>query len=166
MSDVLEFSYRYRTWKLMLAVVVCLVVATGMAYVAFHNHSGLRFYKIITLPPGGATVLYWSVAALCAALAILTLAAIASGVTRRTYTLRLTPTTFAGPRSAVFPGEEIEIPFAEIERLNLQTYRQLRTLRVRSARGNVTVNSSDIGNRAFDELLATLQRRIQALHTV
>lgn len=161
MSDVVEISYRLKAWKLIL--IMCLVgaVAVGMGYFAAGNESGIRFYGLVTLPPLGATIFLWGIAAICGAFTLAVAAALASGVTTRPLHIRLTPTDFTAPRS-LFLRKTRTIPLADIQDVTIQEINGVHILQVKSAHGTTGINRADIGKAAFDELAAALAGKLQA----
>ena len=82
MSDVLEISCRIKAWKLILAMIVADAAAIGMGYMALNNDAGIRFFRLITLPPAGATVFFWVIAAICAAAGLMLFVMLALGITK------------------------------------------------------------------------------------
>ena len=162
MSDVVEISYRPKAWKLFLAMCMTGAVAVGMGYFAFNNEAGIRFYDLVTLPPLGATVFLWVIAAICGAAALAVAGAMASGVTRRTLHIRLTPTDFTAPRG-LFLRKTLTVSLADIQDVAIQEINGVHILQVKTAHGNLGINRGDIGKTAFDELAGALAGRLQTL---
>ena len=120
MSDTLEYSYRVKAWKLLLMMVVCDAAAFGLAYIAFFNEAGIRFYRLVTLSPDGATILLWVIAAVCAAAGSLFAFMLVSGVTKKTFHIRLTPAEFTAPVG--FMGKSTRtVPVSEIRNVRLMS---------------------------------------------
>lgn len=161
MGDTLEYSYRMKAWKLLLAVFGCLAFAGVMGYIAHTNEAGLRLFRLITFSPATASAIYWVLAAICAGAGIVLLAALASGITRRTLHIRLTPTEFSAP-AGWFRKDTLSVPLSEIDGAAVQTVNKVRFLQVYTARGKVAINQSDIGKAAFEELADALAGRIEA----
>lgn len=161
MSDVLEISYRTKAWKLILIMLLVGAVAVGMGYFAAGNESGLRFFGLVTLPPLGATIFFWVIAAICGAASLSVVAALASGVTKRTHLIRLTPTDFTSP-CGLFLRKTRTIPLADIQDVNVLNVNGTHILQVKSPHGTAGVNRGDIGKAAFEELTAALAARMQA----
>ena len=162
MSDVLEISYRLKAWKLFLAMIVGGAAAVGMGYIALNNDAGIRFYHLVTLPPAGATVFFWAIAAICAAAAAMFVVMLASGATKRTYHIRLTPTDFTGPRG-VFRKAPFTVALSDIRGVRIHKVNSVHFLEVKTTRGKITINRGDIGKAAFNDLAGALAGRLQAI---
>lgn len=162
MSDTLEYSYRAKAWKLLMGTVLFAAVAYGMGYFAANNEAGIRFYRLITVSPETATVILWIIAAASAALAAMPVAMIASGATKKTFHIRLTPTEFTAP--AGFLKREIRsVRLSEVQNIGVTSVHGQYFLEVRTPDGKIGVTHQDIGKPAFDELVAALAERVAAL---
>lgn len=161
MGDVLAISYRVKAWKLVSMMCLVGAVAVGMGYFAAGNEAGIRFYGLFMLPPLGTTIFLGAIAAICGAFTLAVAAALASGVTRRTLHIRLTPTDFTAP-GGLFLRKTRTIPLAEIQDVTLQDINGTHILQVKSALGNIGINRADIGKDAFDGLTAALAEGLQA----
>ena len=161
MSDVLEISYRLKAWKLVLAMIVAGAAAVGMGYIALNNEAGIRFYHLVTLPPAGATAFFWTIAAICAAAAAMFVVMLAAGVTKQTYHIRLTPSDFTAPRG-VFRKKPFTVALSDIRNVRVYNVNSVHFLEVKTRQGKITINRSDIGKAAFNDLAGALAGRLQA----
>jgi len=161
MKDSLEYSYRYSAAKMIFGVVAFTGLAASMAYIAHTNDAGLRFYRLVTVPPGVATAIYWGLAVACLVLAVLVAGSVASGISKATFHIRLTPTEFSAPERGFFRKDNITVPMSQIRRIFLQTVHSARFLHVHTPQGKVVVNEADIGEQAFNELCSYLAHYAQ-----
>lgn len=162
MGEVLEYSYRLKVWKLLMGMILFAAAAYGMGYFAANNEDGIRFYRLITVSPVTATVILWIITAASAALAAMFVAMIASGATKKTYHIRLTPTEFTAPGG--FLKKKIRtVRLSEIRDIGVTSVHGQHFLEVRTPDGKIGVTHQDIGKPAFDELANALAERVAAL---
>lgn len=162
MSDVLEYSYRVKAWKLVLMMTVCDAAAVGLGYIAFFNDAGIRFYRLVTLSPDGATILLWIIAAVCAVAGSFFAFMLASGITKKTFHIRLTPAEFTAPAGFMKKNTRT-VPLSEIQDIRTISVNGQHQLTVLTPDGKMSVTHQDIGKPALDELSAALTERVAAL---
>jgi hypothetical protein len=160
MRDTLEYQYKFTATRLTLGVLVMSGAAVGIGYLANTNDAGLSFKHIVALSPATTTMVFWLFAGICGSLAVLVLASLLSGTTKRTYHIKLTPTEFSAPKWSLFTQQNLTVPYSQITSMFIQRAGHIRFLHIRTVLGKVIINELDIGQSAFEELLAALAERV------
>jgi hypothetical protein len=157
----LTFSYRVPATRLILGLLFCLAFAIGMGYVALANREGLILLRVLTFSANGATVIYWSFAAL-----LLVAAAMFCVLLARTWkgavSIVVDDTKIIAP-AASLKGELLSIPFSTISGLGAHTIQGQEFVTINSSVGQARVMSAGFRNagefQKFKRALAERAKR-------
>jgi hypothetical protein len=155
------YDYRPRWTVIVLCALSFGAAALFFAAEASGNDRGLIINGLIELPPAGATVFYWVLAALSVGFvaAAATMAAVRLTLHQR---IAFTDSGIAIPRSR-WSAEETAVPFSEIVALSTSEVHNQRFLKIIYRGGKFTLTASMLpGNEDFDEIVSAVSQGVNA----
>jgi hypothetical protein len=159
---ILSYPYRPKAWTMAAASLFFGVGALFMGHEAMVNDRGLIINGLIHLGPDGATIFYWSIAAICAAFVAIGVPAFIVGITS-SHHVTLTATDIAAPRFG-FSRSPTLVKLADVHHVTVQVVQKHRFFNIFHAGGKLTINESFLPSRAvFEELCAEIVRRAPGL---
>src|SRR5690348_9009067 len=114
----IDVPYKPKVAPTFFAIAIMLVLAVFMGHEALTNTRGLIISGIITLSVKGATIFYWCMFALLAAMVLLGIPAFGLAFTRQ-HRVTLGESSIAGPKFA-WSKQPTVIPLKDIQKLTVQ----------------------------------------------
>ncbi|RST46318.1 hypothetical protein [Variovorax sp. DXTD-1] len=153
-------NYPYRPKPLLMAFSALLfgLAAYGLWEAAQTNDRGLVINRVFRFSSGEATIIYWCLAALVAALAGSAIAALLRGqfFPQR---VTLTENELVAPRSA-FSKEPTLLRLFDIQHMSIWVLRKKRSLKIVHFQGELAIHESWLPSAAdFDELCHEIEIR-------
>jgi len=158
MPQQLQYPYRVPPRRTVPALLVTVGLTVFMAYFAYGNVRGLRFARVITLSPQGATWAYWTFAAVCL-LGSVIMARIAIRSFRPAQMLVFGPHDVILPR-ATLRGEFCAVPYLTITSVQLRELRGKKFGVIQSSLGEFSVIPIGFeSSHEFEEFLKAVNAR-------
>ena len=156
--QTLQYPYKPRPWFVLLGAAFFGAIAWFMSKEALTNDRGLILNGLIELSVRGATIFYWSMAAIGATFVAVAIPLFILGLVGKSV-LTLTATDLAAPHS-VFSRRSTVIRLSDIKQIVVQTVQKQRFLKVYHSSGDLSIAQSMLPSRsAFDDIHAALVAR-------
>lgn len=160
--ETLSHPYRPKPWVMAAASALFGAGAFFMGHEAMVNDRGLIINGVIHLEPGGATVFYWCIAAVCAAFVAVGIPASIVGLLS-SHRVTLTATEISAPRFG-FSRKPTVVKLSDVEHVHLQVVQKHRFLTIHHSGGKLSITESFLPSRAvFEELCAAIVSRAPRL---
>ena len=159
--DIISYDYKPKAGLMALASAFFGLCAAGLATTAHGNAAGLIIDGLISLDPGQATVFYWVVAAVSAAMTLGGVLGVYRAVTSQ-HKLVLDGSALRVPKSGLSDRVAV-IPYHTIASLSVLEIRNRRFLTVTHAGGRVHIAEGMLpGHDALEKVGQVLQERVAA----
>lgn len=159
--QTLQYSYKPKPWRVLLGAAFFAAIAVFMSNEALTNDRGLILNGLIELSVRGASIFYWTVAAVGSVFVAAAIPLFIAGLVSRSV-ITVTVTELAAPRTAL-SRHVIVIRLSDIKQVAVQTVQKQRFLKVHHCGGNLSIAQSMLPSAtAFDELHAVLLDRSRA----
>ena len=157
MPDI-SYSYRPKPMAMGLAAAFFGVCGLVMGNSALTTDRGLIIDGLIRLDTGGATVFYWVIAGLSAAMTLGGILGLVRGLTSD-QKLILSETQLRVPKSGL-SNTLVSVNYGDIQGMTVTRVKSQVFLVIHHIRGKVTITASMLPNRAaFDEVHRVLSER-------
>jgi hypothetical protein len=161
MTD-LTFSYRPKTWIVLLAVPMLVGLAWFFQHLARTNDQGIIFNHLVEIGPQGATIFYWAMFAILAITVPLILLALWNGVKHKTV-ITLGADGLTLPKKGLSP-QPMTIAYADIVSLHYQSVYSQTFLNLKTKTGKASIAASMFPKKAdFETFCAALEERLGRL---
>jgi hypothetical protein len=154
--EPIEFRYRPGVFKMLIVLLPLAALSHGMGQLALTNDRGLVLNHILHFSPNGATILYWLITALFAALMVFPLMGIFSSLSDRGF-LRLTETELHVPQGLWLTNHKI--PYGSIYRVALLRTDRYSCLQIMYENKQADINPSWLPTGAFDQVCKVITER-------
>lgn len=156
----LTYPYKPKPWSMVFVVLAFGSLAVYMGNMAMNNDQGLTLGRALALSPGGASILYWCVAAVATAFVIMGFTAYRVAI-NNAHQVILTRRNISAPKYGLSRAPTV-ISLTDINTLEVQAIQRQRFLHVNHRGGRLSIAASHLPNReAFDALCVALARNVQ-----
>lgn len=156
-----QFYYSLSTSKGVLMALMLMALPFGIAQIAMHNHRGIRFFHIITLPPADATLFFWGLAIACGIAAVMGLISFYNQL-KSPKTIELNADHALLPKASIFGGQ-LNIPYKSIQNISRRKVTaSIEMTVIKSTVGEARVLSENFrGLLKYEDFLLTLGERLK-----
>lgn len=159
MSEV-RFPYKPKFVVLLLSISFFVGCSLILGNVALTNDRGLILNRMVEFSVGGATILYWWLAAASGLFVVIGAIALCFGLATKREVV-FTKNGITSPKGGV-STKIISVKFSEITDVNIQSVQKQQFLNILHRGGKLTIPQSMLPNKqAFEELVSLVAARVE-----
>lgn len=155
-----SYPYKPNTLTFGFALGFFALCTAIMVLTALDNDRGLILSGIFEITVEGATIFYWSIAALSGVLVVGGIAALLMGL-RSDREIVVTATAISAPKSGISPNV-VSIDFADISNIKIVSINKQRIMSIQHPGGKLTISQAMLADKkTFDELAGYIKEKSQ-----
>lgn len=160
MSEIIEYPYKAKPWKMLFAILVCAAITVGVGHIAATNDRGLIINRIFTFSVEGATIFYWCLAVVLGLFTLGGVLAVIAGL-RNPMTVRLSDDEISAPKNG-FSKKPTIISLSDIKEIKIQDIYKQRIMLIVHRAGKLGIAESMLpDSKAFQKLYDGLAGKLE-----